>query len=134
MAFGLMILISLSCSSEKKVNGPLIQYQGKISITNESYIRVYLVDYKQTRGEIQHSEHLNYLLFPGARFNLPNRLDPENGDIFPAGDNIDVRYVSAETMPGDPSTPLFDYTVSLSVNGNSVVHIKGGGDFGISPE
>jgi len=127
------LFICLACSENNEPFHPQYLREGKVSIFNQSGVRIRLLDFTQTRGDQQVSTVLNRSLNSGFRIFLLNMLDGGNSDIFPGGDYITVHYRSEVSNPDDPMTPLFDQTIDHTVNGVTVYYVKTGGRYGVSP-
>lgn len=127
-------LVFLNCSSENEPEpvAPPIMFQGKVSVENRSEIIIYLLDFTQTRGDRRQNINLGIRLSPDHTYFLHNILD-QGGQLFPGGDKISIRFVAVAPDPNDPNRPLFDNTVNLTVNGSSIIQVKSGGQYGISP-
>lgn len=127
------LALCLGCSENDKPFHPGYLREGKVSIFNQSGVRIRLLEYTQERGDQQVSVVLDRSLNSGFRYYLLNLLDGGNTDVFPGGDYITVRYRSEVSNPDDPLTPLFDKTISHTVNGITVYYVKTGGRYTVSP-
>ena len=124
----------LACSkNDPAPSSPPIFYQGRVSLENSSGVTIRLVGFAQMRGQTRVERELDVHLFTGQMYYFLNLIDPNQGHIFAGGDQITVRYVADEFDPDDPSQPLFQNSVQLTVNGSLVILVKGGGEYGISP-
>lgn len=127
------LIICLGCSGEDKPFHPGYLREGKVSIFNQSGVRIRLLNYTQSRGDQEVGLVLNRSLNSGFRYYLLNLLDGGDTDIFPGGDYITVRYIAEVSNPDDPMTPIFDKTISHTVNGITVYYVKTGGRYTVSP-
>lgn len=127
------LAIGISCSEDNDPYRPVYLREGKISIFNQSGVRIRLMEFTQTRGEQEISTVLNRSMIDGLRYYFINILDGGDTDIFPGGDYITVRYIADVPNPNDPTRPLFDQTISHTVNGITVYYVKSGGRYTISP-
>jgi hypothetical protein len=127
------LIIGVSCSEEKQPYRPPFLVEGKVSIFNQSGVRIRLLEFTQQRGERETTVVLNRSIISGVRYFLINQLDPGNTDIFPGGDYIIIHYIADVPNPGDPSQPLFDQTIDHTVNGVTVYYVKSGGRYTVQP-
>jgi hypothetical protein len=127
------LVLCLSCSDNDKPFHPGVLREGKVSIYNQSGVRIRLLDFTQSRDGEEVSVVINRSLNSGFRYFLLNMLDGGDTDIFPGGDYITVRYRSEVANPDDPMTPLFDQTIDHTVNGITVYYVKTGGRYTVSP-
>jgi len=125
----------VACSEEKNMpSGPIQRIKGKIAVLNESDVSIVLVRYIHIRGDSQAMDDLGTILYPGYTTYLINILDGDNSQLFLGGDVVRVEFESRERNPDNHRQPLFDGTADLVVNGSQVIHVKDGGEYGISPE
>jgi hypothetical protein len=127
------LILCLACTGNEKPFHPGILREGRVSIFNQSGVRIRLLDYTQSRGDEEISTVLNRSINSGFRYYFINLLDGDDSDIFPGGDRITVRYRSIVSDPNDPLTPLFDHTIGHTVNGITVYYVKTGGRYTVSP-
>jgi hypothetical protein len=127
------LVFCLGCTGNDKPFHPGYLREGRVSIYNQSGVRIRLLDYTQARGDEEINVVLNRSLNSGFRYYLLNLLDGGDSDIFPGGDYITVRYRSEVANPDDPMTPLFDKTIDHTVNGITVYYVKTGGRYTVSP-
>jgi len=127
------MVLCLGCTGNDNPYHPGYLREGKVSIYNQSGVRIRILEFTQTRGEEQISVVLNRSINSGFRYYFLNLLDGDDSDIFPGGDYITVRYRSEVANPDDPMTPLFDQTIDHTVNGITVYYVKSGGRFSIHP-
>ena len=135
--FAFVLLIGMAACSDNDNPAPTQPYQrlsGKVAISNGSNVPIVLVQYTQTRGDLEITVRLGSTLFPGYSVYLRNALDHNDSQIFAGGDRVQIEFRSAVPDPEDPGHPLFQNTVDLTVNGSQMIHVKDGGDFGISPD
>ncbi len=134
LLFGL-ILIS-GCSSNKTddpVSPPPTPRNGRVSLINNSEVSIRLIGYTHVSGSESRQVQLYVHLLPGHIFYLHNLIDPDQGQLFPGGDRVTVLYMADEPDPSNPSNPLFRETVELIIDGNLIIQVKSGGEYGISP-
>jgi hypothetical protein len=136
---GLFLILAicgiLGCSDgENTPSGPAVLFDGQITVSNDASVIIRLVEFTQVRGDLEYNGDMNVRVYPNIRYNLRNRLDGGESVIFPGGDRVWVRFVADVPDPGDPEQPLFENTVNLMVNGNTVVVVKAGGQYSIGPE
>lgn len=129
--FGL--LLSLGCSENNNPYDPVYLREGKISIFNQSGVRIRLMEFTQKRGAEEVSAVLDRSLGIGFRYFFINLLDGGESDMFPGGDMITVRYIADVPNPDDPTRPLFDQTIGHTINGITVYYVKSGGRYSIHP-
>jgi hypothetical protein len=72
-------------------------------------------------------------LGPGFSLPLHNIIDPDGGLIFPGGDRVTVHFAAEQRDPNNPSQPLFQNSVQLTVNGSFILQVKSGGSYDVSP-
>ncbi len=131
----LVFVVILGCSDgEYSPSGPSVLVNGEITITNDAGITIRLVEFTQRRGDEEFSSDINVRVYTGVRYNLRNRLDPGQSIIFPGGDRVSVKFVADTPDPGDPERPLFENTVGLTVDGNTLIVVKSGGEYNTGPE
>jgi PKD repeat protein len=131
----LPVFCILSCSDgENTPSGPAVLFDGQITVSNDANVAIRLVEFTQVRGDLEYNGGMNVKVYPTIRYNLKNELDGGESVIFPGGDQVWVRFVADVADPGDPEQPLFENTVDLTVNGNTVVVVKAGGEYSIGPE
>lgn len=124
----------LGCSdNENTPSGPIILHDGEITITNDAEVNIRLREFTQIRGDLEYHGDMNVRVYSNGRYSLRNRLDPGELTVFPGGDRISVRFIADAPDPGDPERPLFENTVDLTVDGNTVIVIKSGGDYSMGP-
>ena len=125
----------LGCSDGENVSsGPPVLFDGQIAVSNDADVTIRLVEFEQTRGDLEYHGDMNVRVYPHIRYSLRNELDGGESLIFPGGDQVSVKFVADVPDPGDPELPLFENTVNLTVNGNTVVVVKAGGEYSIGPE
>jgi hypothetical protein len=131
-----IILGILGCSKDvdRSPTGPVTRLRGKVAVANNSNLIITLVQYTHIRQDRQATVRLVRNLNPGFNFYLRNALDNNDSQIFEGGDRVLVHFRALESDPDDPGQPLFQNTVELIVNGSQMIHVKDGGDYGISPE
>ncbi len=131
----LVLVVILGCSDgEYSPSGPSVLLNGEITITNDAGITIRLVEFTQVRGDLEYRSDINVRVYTGVRYNLRNRLDPGQSIIFPGGDRVSVKFVADAPHPGDPERPLFENTVGLTVDGNTLIVVKSGGEYNTGPE
>lgn len=131
----LAIFCILGCSDgENTPSGPAVLFDGQITVSNDANVSIRLVEFTQVRGDLEYNGDMNVKVYPTIRYNLRNELDGGESVIFPGGDRVWVKFVADVPDPGDPEQPLFENTVNLTVNGNTVVVVKAGGEYSIGPE
>lgn len=135
---GTILILALSgvigCSDgEYSPSGPSVLLDGEITITNDAGVTIRLVEFTQKRGDQEYRSDINVRVYTGVRYNLRNRLDPGQSIIFPGGDRVSVKFVAAAPDPGDPERPLFENTVGLTVDGNTLIVVKSGGEYDTGP-
>jgi len=134
LAFLFLIgMVACSDNDNPAQSRPYQRLSGKVAISNGSNVPIVVVQYTQTRGDQQITIHLGSTLFPGYSVYLRNALDNNDSQIFAGGDRVQVEFRAAAPDPEDPGHPLFQNTVELTVNGSQMIHVKDGGDYGISP-
>jgi len=129
--FGL--LLGLGCSENNKPYDPVYLIEGKISIFNQSGVRIRMMEFTQKRGDDEVSAVLDRSLNSGFRYFFINLLDGGESDMFPGGDMITIRYIADVPNPDDPTRPLFDHTIGHIVNGVTVYYVKTGGRYSVQP-
>lgn len=134
----LLIVLSLglfyfSCTDDPKPSGPPTYYQGRLSVQNESDVSIVIVDMTQRRGAQVVHKQLGNSLGPGFSLALLNIIDPDGGLIFPGGDKVTIHFAADQRDPNNPSQPLFQNSVQLTVNGSFVLQVKSGGSYDINP-
>ncbi|UCC78354.1 MAG: hypothetical protein JSW64_08685 [Candidatus Zixiibacteriota bacterium] len=127
------LAVGIGCSENNEPYRPVYLREGKISIFNQSGVRIRLMEFTQTRGPEEITTVLNRSLSSGLRYYFINLLDGGDTDIFPGGDYITVHYIADVPNPDDPTRPLFDQTITHTVNGITVYYVKVGGRFSVSP-
>lgn len=132
MASGL-ILLAVSCSQDKGPYHPPYLVSGKVSIYNQSGVRIRLMEFTQKRGDEEVTVILDRRVNSGFRYFFINQLDAGGTDIFPGGDYIEVHYVADVPYPGQPNRPLFDQTFNHTVNGVTTYYVKSGGRYTVQP-
>ncbi len=135
---GIILILALSgvigCSDgELAQNGSPVLLDGEITITNDAQVNIRLVEFIQIRGDLEYRGDMNVRVYTNVRYNLRNRLDPGESTIFPGGDQVSVRFIADAPDPGDPELPLFENTVDLTVDGNTLIVVKSGGDYSTGP-
>jgi hypothetical protein len=126
----LLAVLVLGCSNgENNPTIPPVYFDGEITITNDSDVNIRLVDFTQRRGSEEYSAEIDVRVYTNQRYLLWNYLDGGNTHVFPGGDRVWVTFVSTVQDPNDPNNPLFENTASLTVNGNSVIVVKSGGEY-----
>jgi hypothetical protein len=139
LGFALLLSFVLftSCSHNKINNStpsqPPIPQGGRVSILNNSEVSIRIAGYIQQRGSQTQQVQLWVHIFPGQDFILHNIIDPGESQLFPGGDKLTLVYYSDEPDPNNPTQPLFQQTVVLTVDGNLLIHVKNGGLYGIMP-
>jgi hypothetical protein len=138
--FSIIIVIGLitlsGCSQDKSdemVGPPPAPRNGRVSLVNNSEISIRVAGYAHIRGSDSRQVQLYVHLLPGQIYYLHNLFEPDQGQLFPGGDKISVLYIADEPDPSNPSQPLFRETVELVIDGNFVIQVKNGGEYGISP-
>jgi hypothetical protein len=130
-------LIALTSCSHKKSNpiapAPPIPQEGRIAVVNNSNVSIRIAGYTHVRGSVNQSVELWVHIFPSQDFILHNLIDPGQSQLFPGGDVITVLYYADERDPSNPSQPLFQETVQLTVDGNRLIQVKGDGKYSIFP-
>jgi hypothetical protein len=122
------------CSdNENTPSGPIILHDGEITITNDAEVNIRLREFTQIRGDLEYHGDMNIRVYSDMRYSLRNRLDPGESTVFPGGDQVSVRFIADAPDPGDPELPLFENTVNLTVDGNTVIVVKSGGDYSMGP-
>ncbi|GEM_PF-2426970 len=129
----LALAVFSGCSKDDSSLHAPVYYDGKISISNQSGVRIRLLEFTQTRGEQEYSYLLDRSLHSGFEFFFKNMLDGGDSDIFPGGDAVFVHYIADIPDPEYPSRPLFTHTIGHTINGVVVYYIKAGGHFSLSP-
>ena len=129
----IVLALTLSCSHEQAPYHAPYLVEGKVSIENQSGVRIILREFTQRRGNDEVTVMLNRGVNDGFVYYFRNQIDGGNSDIFPGGDYIEVHYVAAVSYPGDPNRPLFDQTLSHTVNGITVYYVKSGGRYTVQP-
>ncbi len=125
----------LGCSDGENVpSGPSILFDGEITVSNDADVTIRLVEFEQTRGDLEYHGDMNVRVYPTIRYRLRNEIDGGESLIFPGGDQVSVKFVADVPDPGDPELPLFENTVNLTVNGSTVIIVKSGGEYNIGPE
>ena len=127
------LLCVLSCAHDPKPSGPPTYYQGRLSVQNSSDVSIVIVDMTQRRGAQVVHRQLGNALGPGFSLALLNIIDPGGGLIFPGGDKVTVHFAADERDPNNPSQPLFQNSVQLTINGSFVLQVKSGGAYDINP-
>lgn len=131
----LALFCILGCSdNENTPSGPIILHDGEITITNDAEVSIRLVEFTQIRVDLNYHGDINVRVYSNGRYNLRNRLDPGETTVFPGGDRVSVRFIADVPDPGDPELPLFENTVNLTVNGNTMIVIKSGGAYSVGPD
>lgn len=123
-------VLILACSNGE--NNPTIApvyFDGEITITNDSDASIRLIDFTQRRGSEEYYAEMNVRVHTNQRYLLWNLLDGGDSHVFPGGDRVWVTFVSTVQDPNDPDNPLFENTASLTVNGNTVIVVKSGGEY-----
>jgi hypothetical protein len=131
----LSVAFLLGCSSGE--NNPTVApvyFDGEITITNDTDVNIRLVDYTQVRDGEEYNSDMNVRVYIDQRYILWNYLDGGDSHVFPGGDRVWVSYIADVPDPGDPDSPLFENTASLTVNGSTVIVVKSGGEYSIGPE
>ncbi len=130
----LVFVVVLGCSDgEYAPSGSPVLRDGEITITNDAGVTIRLVEFTQIRGDLEYRNDINIRVYTGVRYNLRNRLDPGQSIIFPGGDRVSVKFVADAPDPGDPERPLFENTVGLTVDGNTLIVVKSGGEYDTGP-
>jgi hypothetical protein len=131
----LVLLIStfilLACAHNNKPSGPVIYYDGKLSISNKGEVPITIVEMTQKRGTKEVRLEMGNSLHPGFSYALHNIIDRDGGLVFPGGDKVTVKFASQEYNSIDP---YFQDTVQLTVNGNIMVQIKYDGRYTVNPQ
>lgn len=135
---GILLILALfgilGCSdNENTPSGPTVLIAGEITITNDSEVTIRLVEFIQIRGDLEYHGDMDARVYSNIRYSLRNRLDPGESTIFPGGDRVSVRFVADAPDPGHPELPLFENTVNLTVDGNTMIVVKSGGDYSMGP-
>lgn len=125
--------ISGCSDNENTPSGPIILHDGEITITNDAEVTIRLVEFTQIRGDLEYYGEMNVRVYSNVRYSLRNRLDSGELTIFPGGDRISVKFIADAPDPGDPELPLFENTIDLTVDGNTVIVVKSGGDYSTGP-
>ncbi len=135
LAIPLIFLIPavLGCSGDKSPTSDPVYYDGKISIRNQSGVRIRILELAQTRDGQEHSYLIGRSINTGFEYFLLNMLDGGDSEIFPGGDIVRVHYVAEAPDPENPSQPLFDIHLGHTINGITVYYIKSGGRFSLHP-
>ncbi len=132
-----VLTIAAGCSRNKPVNSvpapPRLPQVGRISVQNNSLVSIMISGYSQVRGGQRNQIQLYVHLLPGQIFYLHNLIEPAQGQLFPGGDQVSMQYWADAPDPSNPGEPLFHNTVQLTVDGNLIIQVKSGGDYGISP-
>jgi hypothetical protein len=124
----------LGCSDNENIpGGPIILHDGEITITNDAEVTIRLVEFTQIRGDLEYNGDMNARVHSNTRYSLRNKLDPGESIIFPGGDRVSVRFIADAPDPGHPELPLFENTVNLTVDGNTMIVVKSGGDYSMGP-
>lgn len=126
-------IIGLSCSENNKQYNPEYKRDGKIGIFNESGVRIRLLEFTQVRGDQEASAVLDRTINNGFRYYLKNILDGGDSETFKGGDVVTVHFRADVSNPGDPSQPLFQNTISHTINGITDYYVKSGGRFALQP-
>ena len=129
----LVFALGFACSENNEPFNPEYKRDGKVSIFNQSGVKIRLLEFTQIRGEEQAEEVLNRTINSGFRYYLKNILDGGDSDIFKGGDVVIVHFRADVHMPGDPSQPLFENTITHSINGITEYYVKSGGRFTVQP-
>jgi hypothetical protein len=127
------LIVGISCSENNKPYDPVYLREGKISVFNQSGVRIRLMEFTQKRGEDQVSTVLNRSVSSGFRYFFINLLDGGESEMFPGGDKITIRYIADVPNPDDPTRPLFDQTIGHTINGITVYYVKSGGRYSVQP-
>jgi hypothetical protein len=127
------IIIASGCSENNEPFNPSYKRDGKISVFNQSGVRIRLLDITQIRGEEEASAMLNRTLNSGFRYYFKNILDGGDSEIFKGGDMVIIHFRADVPNPDDPSRPLFENTISHTINGVTEYYVKTGGRYSIQP-
>jgi len=127
------LILGISCSENNNPYDPVYLREGKISIFNQSGVRIRLMEFTQKRGEDQVSTVLNRSVSSGFRYFFINLLDGGESEMFPGGDKITIRYIADVPNPDDPTRPMFDQTIGHTINGITVYYVKSGGRYTVQP-
>ncbi len=127
------LAICFGCSENNNPYDPVYLREGKISLFNQSGVRIRLMEFTQKRGDEEVSAVLDRSLGIGFRYFFNNLLDEGESDMFPGGDMITVRYIADVPNPDDPTRPLFDQTIGHTINGITVYYVKTGGRYTVQP-
>ena len=127
------LIVGISCSENNNPYDPVYLREGKISIFNQSGVRIRLMEFTQKRGEDQVSTVLNRSVSSGFRYFFINLLDGGESEMFPGGDKITIRYIADVPNPDDPTRPMFDQTIGHTINGITVYYVKSGGRYTVQP-
>jgi hypothetical protein len=121
-----------ACSDEDIPNysGPDYKLRGKVSVTNSSMVLIEIVEYTHFRGTMHESSRLGIRLFPEYTYFLHNLIDEGDQQMFEGGDLVRVQFKTVATEPGEQE---YQNTVEILVNGSYTIHVKGGGEYSISP-
>jgi hypothetical protein len=131
---GLIVLVSCSHKSGNPISpAPPIPQEGRIALVNNSNVSIRIAGYSHIRGSQIQSVQLWVHIFPSQDFILHNLIDPGQNQLFQGGDIVSVYYSADAPDPSNPSQPLFQETVQLTVDGNRLIQVKGDGKYAISP-
>ena len=127
------ILLGIGCSDNNNPYDPVFLREGKISLFNQSGVRIRLMEFTQKRGDEEVSAVLDRSLGTGFRYFFINLIDGGESEMFPGGDMITVHYIADVPNPDDPTRPLFENTIGHTINGITVYYVKTGGRYSIHP-
>ena len=125
LAFSLIIILGVlsSCSKEGPVE-PENFISGYIVFKNSTqYYSITITHITQRRGSETESSNAELLVPIGYSRRLNNLID--GGQIFPGGDDVMLTFESVARHPQEPENPLFERTLTLTVNGTQNIQVKG---------
>ncbi len=127
----LILFLAFGCSKDNRPAAPATYYQGGLSVSNQSDVPIIIVQMIQKRGTREVRQQMGNALHPGFSLALHNIMDEGGGLVFPGGDKVSVIFASEQRDPNDPTQPLFQNDVQLTINGSLVIQVKSGGRYQI---
>jgi hypothetical protein len=121
----LIIGLSLISSCSKKApDEPENFISGYIVFKNSTqYYSITITQIVQRRSSESVTDATNLLVPIGYSRRLNNLID--GGQIFPGGDDVTITFESLARHPQEPENPLFERTLTLTVNGTQNIRVKG---------